>query len=180
MRNRSVFGWLELAIGILLIILGVLSFAKPGYALTVLVLAYGVVAIIMGIADIILYIQVERHTGFGPILSLISGILSVMSGLMLIVHPQVGTLVLTLLFPIWFIAHCISRLSNLHQIRWVAGNGLYYFSLAVNIIGLILGCMMLMSPMFTLTTIRYFASAYLILLGIDAIVMAVSRVGRRL
>ena len=74
MRNRSVFGWLELAIGILLIILGVLSFAKPGYALTVLVLAYGVVAIIMGIADIILYIQVERHTGFGRILSLISGI----------------------------------------------------------------------------------------------------------
>ena len=57
---------------------------------------------------------------------------------------------------------------------------MYYFSLAVNIIGLILGCMMLMSPVFTLTTIRYFASAYLILLGIDAIVMAVSRVGRRL
>lgn len=180
MRKRSGFGWLELAIGILLIILGILSFAKPGYILTGLVLAYGIVAIIMGIADIILYIQVERYTGFGPILSLISGILSVMSGLMLIVHPRAGTLVLTLLFPIWFIAHCISRLSNLHHIRLVAGNELYYFSLVINIIGLILGFMMLMSPVFTLKTIRCFAGIYLILLGIDSIVVAVSRMGTRL
>ena len=179
MRRRSGFGWLELAIGIILIALGMLTFAKPDLALTSLVFAYGVAAVVMGVADIILYIEVERYTGLGPILSLIAGILSVMSGVMLVVYPRTGVVVLTVLFPIWFIAHCISRLVHLGHIRFVGGNGLYYFTLVVNIIGLILGLMMFMSPLLTLTTIRCFASLYLILLGIDSVVMAFSRMGTR-
>ena len=62
MRRRSGFGWLELAIGIILIALGMLTFAKPDLALTSLVFAYGVAAVVMGVADIILYIEVERYT----------------------------------------------------------------------------------------------------------------------
>lgn len=100
MRRRSGFGWLELAIGILLILLGALAFLRPDLALNSLVFAYGVAAVVMGIADIILYIEVERYTGFGPILSLIAGVLSVMSGVMLAVYPRTGVLVLTVLFPI--------------------------------------------------------------------------------
>lgn len=179
MKRRSGLGWLELVIGIVLIALGVLAFAKPDLALTSLVFAYGIAAVVMGVADMILYIQVDRYTGFGPILSLISGILSVMSGVMLMVYPRTGFLVLTVLFPIWFIAHCISRLTHLNHIRLVAGDGVYYFTLVINIIGLFLGFLMLLNPLFTLTTLRYFASAYLILLGIDSVVMAVSRVGTR-
>lgn len=143
MRNRSGFGWLELAIGVLLIVLGVLVFVKPDLVMTSLVFAYGAAAVIMGVADIILYIQVDRFTGFGPMLSLISGTLSVMSGIMLLVNPRIGVLMLTVLFPIWFIAHCISRLSHASHIRLVAGDGMYYFTLIVNIIGLILGSLML-------------------------------------
>lgn len=177
MKRRSGFGWLELATGVLLIALGIMAFARPGAALTGMVFVYGIAAIVMGVVDIILYIQVERYTGFGPILSLISGILSVMSGIMLMVYPRAGALVLTVLFPIWFIAHCISRLTQLGRIRFVAGRGVYYFSLIVNIIGLILGFMMILRPLFTMTAIGYLAGIYLILLGIDAIVMAVSRMG---
>ena len=140
---------------------------------------YGIAAVVMGVADIILYVQVERYIGFGPILSLISGILSVMSGIMLVVYPRTGVLVLTVLFPIWFIAHCISRLTRLNHIRFVAGNGVYYFIMIVNIIGLILGFLMVLSPLLTLTTIRCFAAIYLILLGIDSVVMALSRMGKR-
>lgn len=179
MRRRSGFGWLELVIGILMILLGILAFARPDTALTGMVFAYGIAAIVMGIADIVLYIQVERYTGLGPVLSLISGILSVMSGIMLIVYPKAGMLVLTVLFPLWFIAHCISRLAHVGHIRFVAGKGIYYFSLIIYIIGLILGFMMLLSPLFTLTAVSYLAGTYLILLGIDAIVIAFSRVGTR-
>lgn len=179
MRRRSGFGWLELVLGIILMVLGVLTFAQPDLALTSMVFAYGIAAVVMGVADIILYVQVERYIGFGPILSLISGILSVMSGIMLVVYPRTGVLVLTVLFPIWFIAHCISRLTHLNHIRFVAGNGVYYFIMIVNIIGLILGFLMVLSPLLTLTTIRYFAAIYLILLGIDSVVMALSRMGKR-
>lgn len=179
MRRRSGLGWLELAIGVLLIVLGIGTFLNPGLALTRLVFLYGIAAVIMGIVDIVLYIQVERYSGLGPVIALISGILSVMSGIMLMVYPQTGVLMLTLLFPIWFIAHCVARLAHLNHIRLVAGNGLYGFTLAVNIIGLILGVLMILHPLFTLSAIRFFAGIYLILLGIDAVVMAVGRMGMR-
>ena len=180
MRRRSGFGWLELIIGIFLLLLGIMAFVKPDAALTGVMLAYGVAAIMMGIADIILYIQVERYTGFGPYLSLISGILSVMSGIMLLMYPEAGMVVLTILFPIWFIAHCISRLVHIGHIRYIAGEGIYFFSLIVNIIGVMLGFMMFLRPLFTMTAISYIAGTYLILLGIDAIVIAFSHMGRRL
>ena len=99
MRRRSGFGWLELAIGIILIALGILVFLKPDLALTGMVFAYGIAAVVMGIADIVLFIEFQRYTGFGPILALVSGVLSVMSGLMLVVYPGTGALVLTVLFP---------------------------------------------------------------------------------
>ena len=179
MRRRSGFGWLELVTGVVLIGLGILAFTKPDLALTGLVFAYGVAAVVTGVTDILLFIEVERYTGFGPLLSLVSGVLSVMTGLMLMVYPRTGALVLTFLFPIWFIAHCVSRLAHLGHIRLVAGEGIYWFTLIINLVGLFLGVLMVAHPLFTLATIRCFASAYLILLGIDSVAMAVSRMGKR-
>ena len=179
MTRRSGFGWLQLAIGIALIVLGVLALANPDLALSGMVIAYGIAAVVMGVANILLYIRVERYTGLGPILSLISGILSVMSGVMLMLYPRAGVLVLTVLFPIWFIAHCVSRLMHVNHIRYVAGDGVFSFALVVNIVGLILGFLMLLSPHTTLSTLRWFAGIYLVLLGMDGVVTAVSRMGTR-
>ena len=179
MTRRSGFGWLQLAIGIALIVLGVLALANPDLALNGMVIAYGIAAVVMGVEDILLFIRVERYTGLGPILSLISGILSVMSGVMLMLYPRAGVLVLTVLFPIWFIAHCVSRLMHVNHIRYVAGDGVFSFALVVNIVGLILGFLMLLSPIMTVSALRSFAGSYLILLGVDGVVTAVSRMGTR-
>ena len=178
MNRRSSFGWLGLLTGIFMIVLGILVFVVPDLIMTSMVAFFGIVAIIMGVTDIILFIRVERYTGFGPILSLITGIISVMSGVALLIYPKLGAIMLTVLFPIWFIAHCISRLMQVHHIRLVAGNRMYGFTLVVNIIGIILGFMMLLSPLFTLSAIRCVAGCYLVLLGIDSILTAGSRVGR--
>lgn len=177
MRKRSGFGWLECILGILLIILGIFTFANPHKTLTGIVVIYGILAVVMGVTDILLYVRIERYTGFGPIVSLISGILSVMSGMMLLAYPNAGKLVLSLLFPIWFIAHCISRLSHLHTIRLTAGNLIYYLTLALNILGLALGFMMIFRPVISLISVSYIVGAYLILLGIDSIIMAFSKIG---
>lgn len=178
MNRRSSFGWLELLTGIFMIVLGILVFAVPNLIMTSMVIFFGLAAIIIGVTDIVLFIRVERYTGFGPILSLITGIISVMSGVALLIYPKLGTIMLTVMFPIWFIAHCISRLMQIHHIRLVAGNSMYVFTLVVNIIGIVLGFMMLLSPLFTLSAIRCFAGCYLILLGVEGIFTAVSRMGR--
>mgnify|MGYP000332121180 CR=1 FL=1 len=109
-------------------------------------LCYGIAGVIVGVADILRYIRVERFTGFGPLLSLISGVLSVMAGVVILVNPGVGIAVFSLLFSVWFIAHCISRLAGLSRVRLVAGRGMYCFALALNLIGLVAGILLAVMP----------------------------------
>ena len=168
MRRRSGFGWMECIEGVLLLGLGSYTFAQPDRALTGL-----------GIADILLYVRVERFTGFGPIVSLISGALSVMTGVMLLVYPNAGKWVMSLLFPLWFLAHCIGRLSGLHTVRLWAGDFTYYFTLIMNVLGLILGGLMLVDPLVSWLSARYLVSFYLVLLGVDCIILAFSKLGSR-
>lgn len=179
MKKWSGFGWLEFVEGVLLLLLSIFTLIRPDSALTGFVVVYGVVAVIMDVADILLYVKVSRFTGFGPIVSLLSGTLSVMAGVMLLVYPNAGKMVMSFLFPFWFIAHCISRLANLNKIRFFAGEFTYYFTLILNILGLVLGMMMILDPWFSLLSIRFIISIYLFLLGADCIILAFSKVGTR-
>lgn len=178
MRRQTGFGWLQLFSGIFLVILGVYTFFKPNSALTWMVLFYGLLAALIGIGDIVFYVKAERYTGFGPTVALIAGILSVLTGILLVVYPDAGKWVLALFFPIWFIAHCISRLSHLPIVKLVAGRGSYYFSLIANILGLVLGVLMILNPYLSLLSAGYIVGMYLLLLGVDSIAMAFSRMGR--
>ena len=87
MKRRSGYGWLELIMGILLILLGIFTFIRPTETLTGVVIIYGIIAVLTGIADIVFYIKIDRHMGFVPTISLISGLLSVMAGVMLLAYP---------------------------------------------------------------------------------------------
>ena len=100
-----------------------------------------------------------------------------MAGGMLLVYPNAGKWVISLLFPIWFIAHCISRLSHLNTIKYIAGNFVYWFTMIVNIIGLVLGVVMIFSPNISIAAVAYIVGAYLVLFGIDCIKIAFSRIG---
>ena len=82
--------------------------------------------------------------------------------------------------PIWFIAHCISKLSHLRTIRITAGSGMYYFTMIVNIIGIVLGFIMVINPVFSLISVSYIVSIYLVLLGIDSLAMAFSSMGSKM
>ena len=177
MKRYSGFRWGQFMIGVLLVILGIWTLGHPGMALTGVVMIYGLLAVLTGIMDIVFYVKMERYIGFGPMLSLISGILSVMAGVMLLVYPGAGSIAAAILFPLWFLAHCISRLAHLPHIRRAAGKGVYALTLIISVIGLILGFMMLLSPLFTLAAIRCFAGAYLILLGANGILLAFSPMG---
>ena len=57
MRRNSEFGWAELILGIGLIALGVIAFVRPGSMVTGITVIYGIAAVLMGIADIVIYIN---------------------------------------------------------------------------------------------------------------------------
>ena len=166
MKKWSGFRWFEFAEGVLLMLLGIFTLARPASALTGFIVAYGAVAVIMGVADILLYVRIAHFIGFGPIVSLLSGTLSVMAGVMLLVYPNAGKLILSVLVPLWFLAHCISRLSNLNKIRFFAGEFPYYFTLILNVLGLVLGGMMILNPWISLLSVPLIIGIYLLLLGV--------------
>ena len=172
-------GVIELIVSILLVVLGVYTLSSPGAALESAVIIYGILAVVMGVFDIVVYVRLERRTGFGPVISLVTGIISILAGVMILLETVSGVLALSWLFPIWFICHCISRLMNLGLTRLAAGRAFYYLALVLNILGLIVGIVMCFSPLFSVLTLAYMVGFYLILLGIDGIVMAVSNFTRR-
>ena len=175
MRRRSRYGWLELIEGILLILLGIYTLCNPGSMLRGITFAYGLLAVITGISDIVFYAKTERYVGIGPTLSLVTGVLSILAGLMLLCYPNAGVWIISLLMPIWFIAHAISRLTHLNFIRIAAGPFYYYFTLILNILGIILGFIMIISPNVAIFSVGFIIGIYLILLGVDSIVFACSK-----
>ena len=179
MRQRSSYGWLELIVGILLTVLGIYSFFRPVDYLTTLIVIYGVAALVTGIADIVFYCKMERHIGFAPTVSLVTGVLGVMAGLVLMVHPGAGRWAIGLFFPLWFIAHCISRLTHLSVVRFIAATAFYVIELIVNILGILLGISMLLTPQVTFLSMNLVIGFYLLLLGIDCIIEACSKLGAR-
>lgn len=177
MKKRSGFGWIEFICGLCMIVLGFFTIFKPQGMFTWLVIIYGFIAIVTGICDIIFYIKAGQYTGFAPVLALVCGIFSVMIGTILLSNLGMGRWILSILFPLWFIAHCISRLMHLNVIRFIAGSNYYYFSTVFNILGLVLGIVMLFNPMFTIVTTSTLIGIYLIISGVESIVIAFSKIG---
>src|SRR5699024_8210439 len=112
MKGRSGFGVSQLIMGLCLIVLGVFTFLSPRSIFTGVAVVYGVAAVITGICDIVIYIKEERFTGFGPVVSLISGIFSMMTGIALLAYPGIAEWIVAMLFQLWFITTCIALLHH--------------------------------------------------------------------
>ena len=161
--------WTELITGILLILLGIYSLIRPVGMLTGVTVIYGLFAVVTGVADIAFCVRMERRTGFGPAVSLVTGILSVLAGILILCNISAGRWVIAILFPVWFIAHCISRLSHLSL----------YFTLVINILGLVMGILMLFNPLAAMLSVSWLIGIYLILLGMDSLMLAIVLFGLR-
>ena len=140
---------------------------------------YGIAAVITGICDIVIYIKEERFIGFGP------------GNLPAVRHPQhhdrhhpaglPRRRRVDRFAPVPPVVHSPLhlRLTHLGIIRMMAGSFYYTFSLVVNILGLVLGVLMLLQPFLALFTLGYMVGFLLMAFGIDCILMAFTDLGSR-
>lgn len=174
MRQQKDINWMELIIGVVCILIGIYTFARPHQALNGFAVAYGILAIIMGIADIAFYVHMERHTGFGPVVEMITGILNIFIGFFLIVYSDVSVLAASIFFPIWIIAHSIGRLMNVNIVKFFGSRAQYYSTLIINIIGLVLGLLALFNPFISVFSVAFLIAVYLIVSGAGSLISAFS------
>lgn len=178
MRKRSGYGWVELLLGVLFIGLGVFTIAKPIRAMGGMIALYGVGLLLVGIADIVFYVQLEWR-GFGPIGALIAGILNILAGVMFLMNTRLGLIVVAVLLPVGLIAHCVSRLCNLAYVRLFGGSLPYWVCLVANTAGVIAGGVLLLRPFSSIRAASWLIGLYLILLGMGSVIAAVSRLGEQ-
>lgn len=129
------WGWL-LALGILMVILGVFLIGAPMVATIAVQLFLGWILIIGGIGEGIHAFMVKEWRGF--MLELLSAILYVVIGVLLLNNPVEGALALTLVLAIFLVVEGIFKVVMGFQVR---GHDGWVWLVASGVLSLILGAM---------------------------------------
>ncbi len=82
-----------------------------------------------------------------------------------------GVVALPFVFAVWFIADSVFALLAADLAKGVS-NGYYWFTVIVNILGIILGIMLLFNPISSALTLSFLVGFYFMLFGITHIVYA--------
>lgn len=173
MKNeRKVYGTIELVLGIIMLILGLFTLFNLGKPLSTFVYMYGGMSILLGIAEIIVFIVVVAKSDWTPSASLVLGVLNILMGVLLMTNLWASLMSLSFLIPFWMIFMCIARLFELDYIRKYAGNGMYWYSLIINVLGMLASFVMLFFPAMHLHTMGLIIGFYLLLASIELIIYA--------
>jgi uncharacterized membrane protein HdeD (DUF308 family) len=165
---RHNWGWL-LAMGIGMIVLGVVALGAPIVLTLVTTLFFGWLLLLGGAVQIIHGFWARRWSGF--FVHLVTGILAAVVGLLIISSPAAGALSITLLLAAFFIAEGIARIMAALMYRFSRWGWL----LAVGMIDLILGILIWTQwPVSGLWVIGLFVGIDLIFYGSTWVMLALA------
>lgn len=127
-------GW-SIALGVLMILLGIIAILAPWEFGILIVYIVGWTAIFNGVAQI--FYGIKTHTGGRTILEIILGIIYVIAGVYLIIHPIGGLLAITLLLASFLLVYGVVALVLAFQMRphpgwgWVLVDGIVTILLGI-------------------------------------------------
>jgi len=129
MKRASGF---SILLGILMIIAGIIAMLAPWEAGLVITLVVGWSAIFNGVAQMIFGFQ--THGGWHVILEIILGIIYIIAGIFLLMHPGAGLLALTLFLASFLLVYGIFALMLAFRMRPHQGWGWVLFDAIVTIL----------------------------------------------
>lgn len=160
------FRWGYLIIGILFMIVSLICFWNPAGSLGGLAAVFGVLAIFNGV-----WLIANR---MGTTIRLVAGIIDILIGIFFIVNIWAAAAALPYIFAIWFILGSVFRLMTVGLTK-IMGAGYFIMSIIINIIGIILGIILLFNPAAAALTLAFLVGFYLMLEGIECIVLSFSK-----
>ncbi len=129
MKRASGF---SILLGILMIIAGIIAMLAPWEAGLVITLVVGWAAIFNGVAQMIFGFQ--THGGWHVILEIILGIIYIIAGIFLLMHPGAGLLALTLFLASFLLVYGIFALMLAFRMRPHQGWGWVLFDAIITIL----------------------------------------------
>ncbi len=170
MREQIAANWWVLAVrGALAVILGIIAFAAPGAALTVLVTFFGAYALVDGVFALLAAAR-WHHVDQRWWLLILEGVVGIGVGIFVFAHPAASALGLITVIGIWAIVTGIAEIAaavRLHRV--IAGEWFLGISGAVSVL---FGIALLSAPGAGLLIWIYFIGAYALLFGISLLVAA--------
>ncbi len=128
---KRVSGW-SIALGVLMIVLGIIAMLAPWEFGIVIALIIGWMAIFNGVAQIIYGIR--THSGGRTVLEIVLGLIYVVAGVYLLMHPVPGLLVITLFLASFLIVYGIFALVLAFHMRPLSGWGWVLFDAIITIL----------------------------------------------
>jgi uncharacterized membrane protein HdeD (DUF308 family) len=162
------WGWF-LALGILLMALGVLAISFSVYSTMVTIFMLGILLLIAGLGQCVLAIRAPQWSGF--FLNLLSGLLAMVLGYLFMQTTGVSAMTITLLMAAYFMVSGLFKIftaatHRFHQWGWMLGNGI-----TTLLLGILLWAQW---PLSGLWAIGLFLGIDLVLVGGAWIIIAIS------
>lgn len=171
MDREKRLGWANLIVGIIFIIASITAFKNPEDNIKAIVLILSITAISKGIMEIFIRSKIKKITGFQSRTMIVTGILDIGLGVLLLFNLSAGAKVVLYIFALWFIIDAIEGLLVLDIAKYI-GDGYYYFTLIINILGIIIGIYLLFNPQGSALTIAFLLGFNLMIVGIWNIIKA--------
>ena len=170
-KKKHGLDWGSLLLGVVLIIISLITFQNPAENLLTIVIVFAILAIFKGVIEILIRNRMKDLTGFKTYVPIVVGIIDIIIGIYLFFNLDIGIVALPFIFAIWFILDSFFGLFTLDFAKAVSA-GYFWFSLILNILGVIIGVLLLFDPVASALTLSFLVGFYFLLFGILNIVYA--------
>ncbi|GAX06779.1 membrane protein [Secundilactobacillus pentosiphilus] len=174
LRPRWGFDWHEFITGVLSLVAAYVVVGLPKVSLTAIAVLFGFLAILSGLTTLSGVARLRDFVGNWANAALIFAMIDLLIGLFFIIKPSSGIVVLGYVVAFWFIIDAVERLVVVGHLRDF-GTGYFVASIILDSLSLLLGILLLINPVIAMVSVTWLIGLYLIIFGINAIILAFAR-----
>ena len=164
-QDNGKLKWSSLIMGTLLLIVAVIIFSYPVKNFYTLTWLIGLFILINGVIQLLFLRAARALAGSGSGLIVVIGIIDIIFGLLVIFNVGASSTFFIFMFAAWFIVSSIIGLMTISKQSRLKG-----LSIIVNVLGLLLGIILLFNPMMGMILVSTMIAITFAILGVTYVI----------
>lgn len=164
-QDNGKLKWSSLIMGTLLLIVAVIIFSYPVKNFYTLTWLIGLFILINGVIQLLFRRAARALAGSGSGLIVVIGIIDIIFGLLVIFNVGASSTFFIFMFAAWFIVSSIIGLMTISKQSRLKG-----LSIIVNVLGLLLGIILLFNPMMGMILVSTMIAVTFAILGVTYVI----------
>lgn len=164
-QDKGKLKWSSLIMGTLLLIVAVIIFSYPVKNFYTLTWLIGLLILINGVIQLLFRRAARVLAGSGSGLIIVIGIIDIIFGLLVIFNVGASSTFFIFMFAAWFIVSSVIGLMTISKQSRLKG-----LSIIVNVLGLLLGIILLFNPMMGMILVSTMIAITFAILGVTYVI----------